>query len=350
MLETKVVAVTREMASETMCECLSEAVRFLKEGFAVAIPTETVYGLAANALSPTACRKIFEAKNRPSDNPLIVHVSSIEMLESLIEGEIPTVTKALIDNFWPGPLTLLFKKNNQVPDEVTCGQPTVAVRMPSHPIARKIIELCGFPLAAPSANSSGKPSPTLASHVLDDLNGIIPFIVDGGQCSCGVESTVVDPLRKPPVILRPGGLSYETLQKIIPNIAVYQKDFTDKHLEERPSTPGMKYKHYSPNAQVLLFEGTPTAKRQNMLSKIKELKSFGNSFGIIRVNEEAFNEGCPQIHMGISMNSIAKELFKSLRRIDEENVSYILVEGVDEIEEGLAVMNRLRKAASMIIQ
>lgn len=350
MIETRIVCVGKETVGSILSEKLTEAVKFLKEGFAIAIPTETVYGLAANALSASACKKIFQAKNRPSDNPLIVHVSSVEMLHTVIEGEIPLKTKALIDKFWPGPLTLLFKKNQNVPDEVTCGQPTVAVRMPSHPVARHVIEMCGFPLAAPSANSSGKPSPTLASHVFDDLNGKIPFIIDGGQCDCGVESTVVDPLRNPAVILRPGGISYEALSSVVPDIQVYKKHFTDKALEERPSTPGMKYKHYSPNAQVILFEGPQEMKREKILSKYRELLEDGKKVGIMRTSAVPFSTDKNEIYLGLTLNDAAREIFKSLRTLDKLHTDYILVEGVEEIEEGLAVMNRLRKAASLIIE
>ena len=225
---------------------ISRAVGLLRSGCVVAIPTETVYGLAANALSATAVAGIFAAKNRPSDNPLIIHVSSLDMLRSLYPPgwTLPPAYGAAVAALWPGPLTILLPRSSLVPDAVTCGLPTMAVRMPSHPVALQLIEACGFPLAAPSANSSGRPSPTLASHVLSDLQGRIPLVLDGGPCTCGVESTVLDALRAPPAILRPGGVTQEQLRALpgLEGLQVYRRDFTDAQLEASPTTPGMKYR------------------------------------------------------------------------------------------------------------
>ncbi|GLC38584.1 hypothetical protein PLESTB_001742000 [Pleodorina starrii] len=237
---------------------IAKAAAALAAGEVVAIPTETVYGLAANALSASAVGKVYAAKNRPADNPLILHVSSLEMLASLYPPgwSLPPLYQALVRDLWPGPLTLLLPRSTLVPDTVTCGQPTMAVRMPAHPVALALIAACGFPLAAPSANSSGRPSPTLARHVLTDLGGRVPLILDGGACTCGVESTVLDGLRDPPAILRPGGVTREQLAAYpgLERLLVYRRDFVDPQLEAAPSTPGMKYRHYSPNARVLLLD------------------------------------------------------------------------------------------------
>ncbi|MEW5316566.1 MAG: hypothetical protein WDW38_007933 [Sanguina aurantia] len=252
------------------------AVTLLTAGQAVAIPTETVYGLAANALNAEAVARIFQAKQRPSDNPLIIHVSSMEMLQALYPAgwELPAVYTQVVAELWPGPLTILLPCSPLIPSIVTCGHPTMAVRMPSHPVARALIAACGFPLAAPSANSSGRPSPTLASHVMEDLCGRIPLVLDGGPCGCGVESTVLDGLRRPPVLLRPGGVTAERLSKVpgLEHLQVYRRDFVDAALEAAPTTPGMKYRHYSPDAQVILID--PQAWHRRMLDQ--RLQSSSN--------------------------------------------------------------------------
>ncbi|KAG2428242.1 hypothetical protein HYH02_014424 [Chlamydomonas schloesseri] len=238
---------------------IARAAALLTGGQVVAIPTETVYGLAANALSSEAVGRVYAAKNRPPDNPLIIHVSSLAMLAALYPPgwALPPIYTQLLAERWPGPLTVLLPRSPRVPDAVTCGLPTMAVRMPAHPVALALIAACGFPLAAPSANSSGRPSPTLARHVAADLGGgAIPLILDGGPCSCGVESTVLDGLRSPPAILRPGGVTREELVGYpgLEGLQVYRKDFTDAALEAAPTTPGMKYRHYSPTAPVILLE------------------------------------------------------------------------------------------------
>jgi len=227
--------------------------QLIHEGQVVAFPTETVYGLGANALDASAVKKIFLTKKRPADNPLIVHVSSEEMLAPLV-SEIPDGARVLMKEFWPGPLTILFPTSDRVPPEVTCGQPTVAIRMPVHPIARKLIELSNVPIAAPSANLSGRPSPTSADHVYQDLKDRCACIIDGGECDVGLESTVVDLKRKK--ILRPGGVTLEQLQKFVPGIEVYSQEKDTEGLVSAPPTPGLKYRHYSPQAQVFLIEGT----------------------------------------------------------------------------------------------
>ncbi|CAB4385723.1 unnamed protein product [Rhizophagus irregularis] len=301
---------------------LKEAVELLKQDNVISIPTETVYGLASNALSLNSIKKIYAVKNRPADNPLIVHVSSLKMLRALLPknnnnfGEIPEIYEQIIKKFWPGPLTILLPKSLLIPSEVT----------------------------SPSANTSGKPSPTLASHVFTDLNG-----------SHG------------PVILRPGGITFEALYKMpgMENLRVYKKDFVDKKLEMGPTTPGMKYRHYSPDAEVILVDIDDKHKSRDVMDReIEKIRKNGKlTIGILATgtsyisskeeyeNNKSLSQGIIEYTLGDSMHpeQIAKELFKGLRHLDECNVDCIIVEGIPEEEEGLAVMNRLRKAASRII-
>jgi L-threonylcarbamoyladenylate synthase len=354
---------------------IDKAVDCLKQGEVIGIPTETVYGLAANALCADAVAKIFAAKNRPQDNPLIVHVSSIDMLKSILPNQhLPEVYLPVIHQYWPGPLTIILPASEKIPTSVTCGHPTVAVRFPSHPIARGLIEACGFPLAAPSANSSGKPSPTLASHVYHDLQGRIPLILDGGACDIGVESTVLDGLRTPPAILRPGGLTFEALQQVegMKNLQVYRKHFVDSELEMAPTTPGMKYRHYSPEAMVILIEATGQdefsqrfeSTWEKELERIQESGVGISKVGILRTAPEdaetvVWEETrrvkgdveCVSLYMGRQgrPEEVARGMFRGLRDLDQRMVDVIFVEGISEIREGMAVMNRLRKAASRII-
>lgn len=355
---------------------IDKAVECLKGGEAIGIPTETVYGLAANALDASAVSKIFAAKNRPQDNPLIVHVSSIEMLKSILPDRVvPEVYLPVIRQHWPGPLTIIVPTSPQIPVSVTCGHPTVAVRFPAHPVARSLIEACGFPLAAPSANSSGKPSPTLAEHVYHDLQGRIPLILDGGSCNVGVESTVLDGLRNPPAILRPGGLTYEALKSVqgMDKLQVYRKHFVDKELEMAPTTPGMKYRHYSPEAMVVLidrknevdvsfndkFESTLEEQLQNIqasgvgVSKIGILRTTHDGEDAIwETNTTVKGVDCVSLQMGRlgHPEEVARGMFRGLRDLDSRNVDLIFVEGISEDREGMAVMNRLRKAATKTLE
>ncbi|KAI8358823.1 DHBP synthase RibB-like alpha/beta domain-containing protein [Mortierella sp. GBAus27b] len=360
---------------------LEEAAKILQGGQVVGMPTETVYGLAANALDSVAAQRIFRAKNRPQDNPLIVHVASLKMLRSILKDQqIPAVYSDLIKTYWPGPLTLLFPRSSLIPDEITCGQATVAVRFPSHPITRALIWACGLPLAAPSANSSGKPSPTLASHVMDDLHGKIPMVINGGQCSFGIESTVVDGLRVPPAILRPGGVTFEQIREVpgMEQVQVYKKHFTDAAMEQAPTTPGMKYRHYSPEAEVVLVEyirppettqGPGSTTYSLILKEIEKLRLEGKRrFGILRTSftspltdttvcngSSTTNDSGSScviefpLGQGSKPDDVARELFRGLRYLDGMNVDCIFVEGISDQDEGLAVMNRVRKAASRTI-
>ncbi len=229
---------------------IETAAGFLKRGGVVAIPTETVYGLAADALNPMAVKSIFEAKGRPSDNPLIVHVSSFEMVNALLAEPMPENAKKLAEKYWPGPLTMIFKKSSIVPDETSGGLNTVAVRFPSHPIAHAVIEKANLPIAAPSANISGKPSPTTAQHCIDDLTGKVDAIIDGGSCGVGVESTVLSFAEETPILLRPGAVTAEMISEIIGEIKIHNAVYSQLKNNEQASSPGMKYKHYAPRNEI----------------------------------------------------------------------------------------------------
>lgn len=329
-----------------------KAVSLIQAGELVAFPTETVYGLGANALDSAAAAKIFAAKNRPNDNPLIVHVSDQTMLETLVT-HVPEDAKKLMDAFWPGPLTLLLPKQSVVPEAVTCGQPTVAIRMPSHPVAHKLIHLAQRPIAAPSANLSGRPSPTTAQHVFTDLNGRLQCILDGGACDVGLESTVVDVNRSPPLILRPGGVTLEQLRNVLPDIQVYSKLTSGVDLEEKPPTPGLKYRHYSPTATLILYEGDVAKMRSKLEQDAAEHVKNGKKVGLILTNSAPISASLATLHtirLGDEAHplEVAQGLFAALRSFDDMGDDLILMEGISEANEGLAVMNRARKAASSV--
>ena len=259
-------------------EDIKKAAEILKNGGLAAIPTETVYGLAANALDPVAVGKIFAAKGRPQDNPLIVHVASLDAIPPLVKKVDPRMLK-LAERFWPGPLTIISERSEIVPDAVTAGLSTVAIRMPSHPCARAIIEQSGLPLAAPSANASGKPSPTCAEHVLADLDGRIDAVVDGGHCSVGVESTVITLATEPPTLLRPGGVTVEQLREVLGEVNIAAAVFEKLKDGERPQSPGMKYKHYAPAAEVTIIKGSFKQYKKFLLSAGKTRSSILISAG-----------------------------------------------------------------------
>ena len=318
-------------------ESIDKAADLLKKGEIVAIPTETVYGLAGNGLNPQAVRKIFEAKGRPQDNPLILHISDMNMLES-ITAEIPPLGLVLAKAFWPGSLTMIFKKSDIVPTETNGGMDTVAVRMPNNSHTLELIRKCGFPLAAPSANISGLPSPTEAVHVLKDMNGRIPLILDGGECSCGVESTVVCFTEKGVRILRPGAVTKEMLSKYCETEI---DDTVTRNLEtgEKPISPGTKYKHYSPKAEVFIVEcesGEAFRKYVNSLP--------GQNIYVLAKKPDGINK--PTLPYGEDSGSEAASLFASLRRSDELGAEKVYVEAPCKEGLGLAVYNRLLRAAA----
>ncbi|MBO8182617.1 MAG: threonylcarbamoyl-AMP synthase [Archaeoglobus sp.] len=316
-------------------EKLEKAAEVIREGGLVAFPTETVYGLGANALDKKAVTKIFRAKQRPMDNPLIVHISDMGMARRI--AELNEVAEKLAKEFFPGPLTLVVPKKEVVPAEVTAGLDTVAIRMPSHPIALKLIEAAKVPIAAPSANLAGKPSPTKAEHVIEDLYGRIDLIIDGGETNIGVESTVLDTTTLE--ILRPGGLPIEEIRKLV-DVKVF------KGKVEVAKSPGMKYRHYAPDAELIVFYG----KRDDVVEKIKklsgELVRKGLRVGIAATNLQPYSElNAEVIELGNSIEEVAKNLFSCLRELDKK-ADVIIAEGVEEKGIGLAVMNRLMKASA----
>ncbi len=318
----------------------------LKNGEVVAIPTETVYGLAASAFSPDAVEKIFRAKGRPQDNPLIVHISDFDDLAKITE-EIPESAIALAENFWPGPLTMILKKNEKIPSEVTAGLSTVAVRFPSHKIARAVIEAAGVPLAAPSANLSGKPSPTSAQHVMRDLAGKIPMIIDGGECEVGLESTVVDLTGETPMLLRPGGITFSELTRVLGKVSVNPKISEEVDDGEVVASPGMKYKHYAPEAPVIIIEGTSDG-----FSEYVQNNAAGKKVAVLCFDEEKelfCDTGIIAVSYGSEENpeSLARGLFSALRKLDEFSPDVIYARE-PKTRDGmeLAVANRLGRAAS----
>ncbi len=318
---------------------IKKAAEIIKAGGTVAFPTETVYGLGANALDKEAVGKIFLAKNRPPDNPLIVHVSSSEMLYMVVR-EIPPAAKKLIDSFWPGPLTIILKRSDLVPDITTGGLDTVAVRMPAHDIALALIEEAGVPIAAPSANISGRPSPTKAEHVIKDMAGRIDAVIKGVDSSIGVESTVIDLTVSPPALLRPGGLSLEEIIECIGEVVA---------VEDSVKSPGMRYTHYSPKTRLVLVEGESSPVLAEINRLVNDYRKQGLKVGVIATRESSEHIECDAkfILGGVNdLKEVAGRLFSGLRFLDEAGVDIGIAEGVfPEVKEGRAVMNRLRKAA-----
>lgn len=331
-------------------DVLEEASSILHRGGLVAIPTETVYGLAGDALSADAAKKIYAAKGRPSDNPLIVHISKVEDLY-VIAKEVPDIALKLANKFWPGPLTMILNKSDKVPSGTTGGLDTVAIRMPNHKIALELISKSGVYLAAPSANTSGRPSPTTAEHVAEDLSGKIDMILDGGAVGIGIESTIVDLTGDVPTILRPGYISKAMLEEVIGNVVIDKAILSEnKDKGFVPKAPGMKYKHYAPKADMLIVLG----KSENVINKINEMSqdtiNQGKKVGIIATNEtkDRYNQACDIKVIGSrsSEESIANGLYRVLRDFDKSNVDYIYSEGFVDDELGQAIMNRLLKAAA----
>ncbi|EEQ61202.1 Sua5/YciO/YrdC/YwlC family protein [Clostridiales bacterium 1_7_47FAA] len=330
-------------------EELAEAAAVLKGGGLVAFPTETVYGLGGNALDEDAARKIYAAKGRPSDNPLIAHISCAAELAPLVR-EIPEAGRKLMEAFWPGPLTMIFPKSSKVPYGTTGGLDTVAVRMPDDPVASRLIALAGVPVAAPSANTSGRPSPTTADHVWQDMNGRIDMIIDGGPVGIGVESTIVDVSSPVPSVLRPGAITMEMLREVLGEVAVDPAILGPVKEDVKPKAPGMKYRHYAPKAELTLVETTGPVGR--MVEKVKELAHEklvqGCQVGIICTDESrsCYAEGTVRsIGARESQESVAHNLYAVLREFDDLKVEYIFSESFSEDHLGQAIMNRLSKAA-----
>lgn len=318
-----------------------DAANFLRDNEVVALPTETVYGLGGNAKSDAAVEKIFAAKGRPSDNPLIIHIAEKNQLSEFV-AEVPEKAERLIEGFWPGPLTIIFKKKEGVLSEIaTAGLATVAVRMPDHPVALALLKSCGLPIAAPSANSSGKPSPTTADHVLNDLHGKIAGVIDGGATGIGVESTVVDCTEAIPVILRPGGVTKEQLESVVGVVHV-DAALTDE--AARPKAPGMKYRHYAPNAPLFMVSGTT----EFLQGLVEEKRQEGVRVGVLTTEENArLFEADVVLACGkrAELETVAAALYDTLRRFNQEKVDVIFSEIFPNAGVGHAIMNRLQKAA-----
>lgn len=336
-METKLLKPTNK-SIELACS-------LLKQGEVVAVPTETVYGLAGDSRNPAAIKKIFEAKGRPADNPLIVHISSLDMLDGIVR-EIPEDAKILADNFWPGPLTIIMPKGDKICKETCAGLDSVGVRMPSNPIARKIIEKSGVPFSAPSANISGKPSPTIAEDVFADMNGKIPLIIDGGECNAGVESTVISTLTETPIILRPGVITKEMISKVLGKDVEVAKAVTEGVSSgEKVLSPGMKYKHYAPRAEVTILKGSI----EQFVKFVNENKN-DKTYVLCFDGEETLFD-IPAISYGKEndASSQAHKLFSTLRQLDKTDAKIVYARCPKTSGIALAVYNRLIRSAGFKI-
>lgn len=327
-------------------EGVKKAAEIIKRGGLVAFPTETVYGLGANGLDENAVPKIYEAKGRPSDNPLILHISKLDEIEDIVK-EIPKSALILAEEFWPGPLTMVFKKSERIPYRTTGGLESVAIRMPSNKIARELIKAAGVPIAAPSANSSGRPSPTKAAHVIYDLDGKIDMVIDGGEVDIGIESTIVDVTGEVPVILRPGFITEKMLSEAIGRVEIDEvvKSLSpDKDL--KPKAPGMKYRHYAPRGKMTIYKGSHSKVVERINEEISKLE--GKKTGVLATDEtKSYYRADIIISLGSREDgeSIAHNLFDALRKFDDDDVEFIYSEGFDENKLGFAIMNRLHKSA-----
>ena len=335
-MKTQIIKINSTQQKEE----IKKAADVLKNGGLVGIPTETVYGLGANALDEEAVKSVFVAKGRPQDNPLIVHISDFDEIYDLVE-EVPESAKKLAEKYWPGPMTIILKKSDKIPDVVSAGLDTVAIRLPEHEIARAIIRQAGVPIAAPSANVSGSPSPTSAKNVFEDMNGKIPLIVDGGECTVGVESTVVTLVKDKPKILRPGGITPEEISEVLGETELDKAVFENVGKDEKVSSPGMKYKHYAPKTKVIIVKG----EREKYL---EFLKNQTGNFGALCFEDDVDEIKCKFVTYGISTNSLSqsKNLFSALRKADALGVDVVYARYPYEDGMGIAVLNRLLRSAA----
>lgn len=347
--KTEIIKIDRNKID---AEAIAYCGRVLREGGLVCFPTETVYGLGAGAYNADAVAGIYRAKGRPADNPLIVHISDCSMLELVTDctGAQREILNRLAERFWPGPLTVITSRDDAVPPNVSCGMDTVGIRFPSHPIARALIEAAGVPVAAPSANLSGKPSPTRASHVIEDMMGRVDVIIDGGECDVGVESTVFDIAGEKMSILRPGAVTLEQLASVVASADELDWMTPGGKVIEKPRSPGLKYRHYAPNASVLIYDGTRDEITARICSEIKERKKNGFSVGVLATDESICyykEDGIVVLSLGSLDNSLqqASNLFHCLRRFDDLGIDVVLAEALPRGGAGDAVMNRLYRAA-----
>ncbi len=339
MMKTKTIFAWKDREN-----AVREAAEELRRGGLVVFPTETVYGLGANAFDAEAVRHIFEAKGRPQDNPLIVHIADMRQLADVAE-EVSGTARILMDTFWPGPLSVIVKRSARIPDAVSAGLETVAVRMPENELAREIIARAELPVAAPSANTSGRPSPTLARHAFEDLCGKVPLIIDGGPCRVGVESTVVDATGEVPVILRPGDITPEMIRKAAGDVKVHHGIMGEAAPEEVCASPGMKYKHYAPRAAVTVFTGDKkeVAKQIDFRYHIDSMQ--GKKAAVLCLDEcAAFYPQLRVFALGAGAAEAEAALFRTLREIDEQGFDTAYFHAQEE-KMGLAVMNRIIRAA-----
>ncbi len=342
-MKTQLVKIEEERINPGAIEKAGE---IIKAGGLVAFPTETVYGLGGDALNPASSKKIYAAKGRPSDNPLIVHIAEMEDLSRIVR-RIPEAACRLARWYWPGPLTMIFEKADCIPRETTGGLETVAVRMPSNRIARALIRAAGGYIAAPSANRSGRPSPTVARYVIEDLDGRVDMIIDGGEAQIGLESTIIDLTEDTPVILRPGYITEEALKEVLESVdtdAALMESGTDKP----PKAPGMKYRHYAPKGNLTIVEGQPGQVIEYINEQIRKHKKAGRKTGVIATDETAgsyYADSIKNAGQRQDEAQIASCIFRILREFDDEGIEVIYAEGFDSQGLGCAIMNRLLKAA-----
>lgn len=342
-METEILKIDSNQIDK---ENIRRAAELIREGELVAFPTETVYGLGADAMNPAAAKRIYEAKGRPSDNPLIIHVSQARDLEKLT-ARVPGKAVKLAGAFWPGPLTMILEKNENVPYETTGGLDTVAIRMPNHPVALALIEASGTYIAAPSANASGRPSPTTAEHVAEDLSGKIPMILDGGSVSVGIESTIIDLTEEVPMILRPGYITKSMLEEVIGTVEM-DPGIIAADSDQKPKAPGMKYRHYAPKADLKLVDGDRHSVTRKIREMTQEAIQQGKKVGIIATDETAgkyLAGNVLSIGSRTDEDTIARHLYGILRKFDDMEVDVIYSESFETPRIGQAIMNRLLKAA-----
>ena len=345
-MNTEVIKIDENNIDKDAQSALEKAGSILRDGGLVAFPTETVYGLGGDALNPESSKKIYAAKGRPSDNPLIVHVADMESVSYIVK-EIPEAARRLSDAFWPGPLTMIMNKSDKVPYETTGGLDTVAIRMPNNKIALELIRQSGGYIAAPSANTSGRPSPTIARYCVEDLSGKIEMIIDGGQVGIGLESTIVDLTSGTPMILRPGYITKEMLSEVLGTVDI-DRTIIDGNSKERPKAPGMKYRHYAPKGELTIVEGAQDDVVAYINEKARAARADGKRVGVIGTDATKSLYVADVVKsVGNRENeaTIAHELFKVLREFDDENMDVMFSESFDDSGIGQAIMNRLLKAA-----
>jgi L-threonylcarbamoyladenylate synthase len=347
-MKTRVWTVYLHQRKTTLTEhpAIQEAASRLREGALIAFPTETVYGLGADAQNDKAVQSIFRAKGRPGDNPLIVHIGEHSQLSD-IAAHVPSVAEKLMDRFWPGPLTLVLPSAGTVSDNVTAGLPTVAVRLPEHPVARALLQVARCPVAAPSANRSGRPSPTEARHVLDDLDGRIDGVIDSGPTGYGLESTVLDVTGDEPALLRPGGITVEQLERVLGSVTT-DPALIDNATDRAPRSPGMKYRHYAPQGEMTLVGGSEGDMVRRIQALADQYRAEGLKVGIL-TTEERKEEYRADVVVACgsrkALPTVARGLYRALRQFDDAGVERVLAESFPECGWGRTIMNRLRKAA-----